>query len=52
MRFDVDPARVGGSLSPSADKNFTCFKYIGESDKISRRGANRGNKRLFSLTYH
>ena len=33
-------------------QNFYLFQMFWGIDKIPRRGANRGNKRLFGLTYH
>lgn len=37
--------------SQIADKNCTCFKYLGKSIK-SRAATKFANKRLFGLTYH
>jgi hypothetical protein len=42
---------VEEKLSPSADK-LQLFQMGRGIDKIARRSANCGNKRLFGLTYH
>jgi hypothetical protein len=33
-------------------QKYRLFQIVRGIDKIARRGANRGNKRLFGLTYH
>jgi hypothetical protein len=47
----ANESRLEEFLSPSAD-NLQLFQMDRGIDKIARRSANCGNKRLFSLTYH
>jgi hypothetical protein len=47
----ANETRLEEFLSPSAD-NLQLFQMDRGIDKIARRSANCGNKRLFSLTYH
>jgi hypothetical protein len=44
--------RLANALSPTADKKLHLFQMDWRMDKIARRNANCGNKRLFGLTYH
>ena len=47
----VIAGRATNAVAADGQK-FRLFQMVRGIDKISRRGANRGNKRLFGLTYH
>jgi hypothetical protein len=52
LRATLPPGESRNTFVASNGQKLHLFQMHRGTDKIARRDANRGNKRLFGLTYH